>query len=572
MGTRFRSELWVCALALCACAESLPPAAAANPSPQPSAAGPTTPAARPSQLEQRPSGFEAPEVLIAASSFHGVHGLAIDARGRLLAGVVVGGEMWEVDRNSGSAHVLIGEPDGEADDIAVGPQGELAWTSFEQGIVRIRDSDVAPIRQIAKGLPGINSIAFDKQTGKLYASQVFLGDALWEIDRTGKAAPRLIAKDLGGFNGFEVGPDSRLYGPLWFKGQVVKINPSNGSLVAINREFKVPAAANLDGKGNLWVVDTALGVLSKVELKSGKKTDVKTLATGLDNLAIAPEGTIYVSNMDDNAIVAIDPNSGDVKTLTSGKLAAPAGLKLDGDHLYVADVFSFRAVDINSGAVRDVYRMHAASSELAYPSSVGLGSKLIALSSADTNTVQLLDRATQKSLEVVRGFKVPADAIPLDDGSLLVAEVASNSLLRASGEHYQDRKVVAQDLGGPTQMILGKDGAVYLTESVGRLTRIDLASGAKTIVANNLQMPEGLAQTPWGTFIVAESQAQRLVEIDPKDGSLRVVAEKLPIGLSPKRPDTPGAYLPTGVAVSGDGTVFVSADLDNSLLRIRAKE
>ena len=79
---------------------------------------------------------------------------------------------------------------------------------------------------------------------------------LWEIDVTGAAPPRLIAKDIGGFNGFEVGPDGMLYGPLWFKGQVVKINPANGAITVINSEFKIPAAANLDGKGNLWVVDT----------------------------------------------------------------------------------------------------------------------------------------------------------------------------------------------------------------------------------------------------------------------------------------------------------------------------
>jgi hypothetical protein len=42
-----------------------------------------------------------------------------------------------------------------------------------------------------------------------------------------------------------------LYGPRWFKGQVVKINPADGRIAVIKGEFKTPAAANLDGKGNL---------------------------------------------------------------------------------------------------------------------------------------------------------------------------------------------------------------------------------------------------------------------------------------------------------------------------------
>lgn len=514
----------------------------------------------------RPAAWSAPEVLVAPSSFHGVHGLAIDVQGRLLAGTVVGNDMWEVDRRTGAAKVFIAAPEGQADDIAIGPKGELAWTSYLQGIVRYRESDSAPIRILAKDLPGINSLDFDRKTGKLYASQVFLGDALWEIDVAGRAAPRQIAKNMGGFNGFEVGPDGMLYGPLWFKGQVVKINPADGEITVINGEFKTPAAANLDGKGNLWVVDTRTGELCKVDLASGRKTVFATLATAIDNLAISPEGTIYVSNMADNGIQAIDPATGSVTSLTRGKLSVPAGAKIDGDTLWVADIFSFRGVNVRSGDVRDVYRMQA--SEMEYPFSVGLGAKTITLASWFTNTVQLLDRATQKHIEMLHGFKAPMDAIPMDDGSLLVLELGTGSLLRASGAQFKDRAVIAQGLTGPVQMVLGQDGAVYVTEAAGNLTRIDLASGAKKVVADKLAMPEGLAQTPWGSFIVAESIPRRLTEIDPATGSRRSVAENLPIGLEPG-PGMPPFYVVTGVAVGSDGIVYMTADRNNSVLRIR---
>lgn len=127
----------------------------------------------------RPAGWAAPEAVVAPSSFTGVHGLAIDAKGRLLAGSVVGSAIWEVDRASGAAKILIGGPEGQADDIAVGPKGELAWTNYLMGMVRMRDADDAPMRVVAKDLPGINSLDFDRRNGKLYAAQVFLGDALW---------------------------------------------------------------------------------------------------------------------------------------------------------------------------------------------------------------------------------------------------------------------------------------------------------------------------------------------------------------------------------------------------------
>jgi streptogramin lyase len=514
----------------------------------------------------RPAGWAAPEVLVAPSSFNGVHGLAVDRQGRLLAGSVVGNSLGAVARTTGAAKVLVGGPEGQADDIAVGPKGELAWTNYLMGMIRYRENDSAPLRVLAKDLPGLNSLDFDRRNGKLYASQVFLGDALWEIDVSGKAPPRLIKKDMGGFNGFEVGPDGMLYGPLWFKGQVVKINPANGDLTVINSEFKIPAAANLDGKGNLWVVDTKTGELCRVELATGRKAVVKQLKTALDNLAIAPDGTVYVSNMANNSIEAYNPATGELRLLTGGKLAVPGGIKVDGDTLWVADVFGFRRVNTRTGDVQDVFRMQA--SDLEYPFAVGLSASHFALTSWFTGSVQLVDRATLKTSAVVHGLQAPFDAIPMADGSVIYIEIATGSISRASGDKFAERKLIAKDLGGPVQMVLGRDGAVYVTEAAGKLTRINLADGAKTTVADGLLLPEGLAQTPWGTFIVAESAAQRLVEIDPSSGNRRTVADKLPIGLA-AGPGLPPPYVPTGVAVGQDGNIYMSADLNNAVYRIR---
>ncbi len=514
----------------------------------------------------RPAAWAAPEVLVAPSSFAGVHGLAVDAKGRLLAGSVVGNSLWEVDRKTGAAHVVIPAPEGQADDIAVGPKGELAWTNYMMGMIRYRESDDAPLRVLAKDLPGINSLDFDRRNGKLYASQVFMGDALWEIDVAGKTAPRLIKKDMGGLNGFEVGPDGMIYGPLWFKGQVVKINPANGDMTIINSEFKTPAAANLDGKGNLWVVDAKSGELSRVELATGRKTVAKQLKPALDNLAIATDGTIYVSNMADNSVEAYNPATGAVTLLTSGKVAVPAGLKVDGDNLWVADVFGFRNVNTKTGEVKDIFRMQA--SDMEYPFAVGVSATHFALASWFTGTVQMVERSTLKTSAMLHGLKAPFDAIPMADGSVVYAEIATGSISRASGDKLADRKVIAQGLAGPVQMVLGQDGALYVTEAAGRLTRVSIADGAKTTVAEGLALPEGVAQTPWGTFIVAESAAKRLVEIDPASGTRRTVADNLPIGM-PGGPGMPPPYIVTGVAVGADGSIYMSADLNNSVYRIR---
>ncbi len=553
----FRAAALAATLALLgACSTLAPPSF--GPSAEPLTGRPT-----------RPVSWAAPEALVAPSAFAGVHGLAIDAKGRLLAGSVLGNTLWEVDRTTGAAKVLIDAPEGQADDIAVGPRGELAWTNYLMGMLRYRENDTAPLQVLAKDLPGLNSLDFDRRNGKLYASQVFLGDALWEIDRTGQKPPRLIKKDMGGFNGFEVGPDGLLYGPLWFKGQVVKIDPANGNMTVIADGFKIPAAANLDGKGNLWVVDARSGELVRVDLASGKKTVAKQLRPSLDNLAIAPDGTIYVSNMANNEVLAFNPATGDLRTLTGGKVAVPAGMKIDGNDLWVADVFGFRQVDVRTGEVRDVFRMQR-EPELDYPFAVGLSPRLFALTSWFTGTVQLVDRQTLKTVETIHGLKAPFDAIPMPDGSVIYAEIATGSITRASGPKFAQKSVIASGLNGPVQMVIGQDGALYVTEAAGKLLRIPLdASAPLRTVADGLALPEGVAQTPWGSFIVAESAARRLVEIDPADGSRRTVAENLPIGLAPG-PGLPPPYVVTGVAVGRDGTIYMAADRNNAIYRIRA--
>ena len=515
----------------------------------------------------RPAGWAAPDALVAPSSFTGVHGLAVDKQGRLLAGSVVGNAIWEVDRSTGAAKILVGGPEGQADDIAIGANGEMAWTNYLQGQIRLRERDGAPMRVLATGLPGINSLDFDRRNGKLYASQVFLGDALWEIDVAGVKPPRLIAKDLGGFNGFEVGPDGMLYGPLWFKRSVAKINPADGALTVINADFNIPAAANLDGKGNLWAVDTATGELARINLASGQKTQTVQLKPSLDNLAIAPDGTVYVSNMADNSIQAINPDTGAVKLLTSGKLGVPGGLRLDGDELWVADLFAVHSVNVRSGAVTELQRMHASGGDMEYPFSLGLSAKRVVLASWFTNTVQVINRATRKTEAMTHGWKAPYDAIPLDDGSVLVAEIATGSITRASGPHFDTRTVLVSGLAGPAQMTLGPDGALYVSEAAGNIVKVNLADGSKTTVASGLALPEGLAFTPWGSLVVAETAATKLTEINLASGERRTVADKLPIGLS-GGPGMPPPYVPTGVAVGRDGVVYFSADRNNAVYRV----
>ena len=49
----------------------------------------------------------------------------------------------------------------------------------------------------------------------------------------------MIMEKMGGLNGFQFGPDDLLYGPLQFKGQVVKVDVDKAELTVVVDGFKV---------------------------------------------------------------------------------------------------------------------------------------------------------------------------------------------------------------------------------------------------------------------------------------------------------------------------------------------
>ena len=148
--------------------------------------------------------------------------------------------------------------------------------------------------------------------------------------------------------------------------------------------------------------------------------------------------------------------------------------------------------------------MHADGVTLEYPMSATANGDTVILSSWFTGTVQVINRKTGQTIEMLHDFEAPHDAIRLGDGSLLVNELGSKSLLRVSGEHGEDRTVILGALGGPVGLAAGAGGEVYLTEAItGQVSKVE-SNGEQTVIAKDLKMPEGIAVASDGDLIVAE--------------------------------------------------------------------
>jgi sugar lactone lactonase YvrE len=502
------------------------------------------------------------EQLVRPSAFHGVHGLAFDAQDRLYAGSVVGQSIYRVDTTTGKVETIVGSPEGMADDLVFLPDGTMVWTAINQNTVRARKGD-GPIRVLAEKLASVNSLDYRKSDGRLFVAQVFGGDGLWELDPAGMKAPRNILKDIGGLNGFQIGPDGWIYGPLWFKKQVVKINPDNGELKVVADGFHTPAAANFDSKWNLYVLDTAFGTVIRVDIKTGAKQVVAQLETSLDNLAIDSHDRMFVSNMADNGIQEVDVRSGRARQVVKGKLAIPFGIAAvaEGkrDTIYVADIFAFRAVDGDTGRVIDLQRAHAANVHIDYPIGVSANSKHVLLLNSN-GTLQRYDR-DGKFLQEWQGLPGISSALELSDDSVLVAQRGGLIWIGVDGK----RKNIVGGVDG-MQGLTGIDSEnVYATDVAGgQILRINIRSGDKKVVASGLLLPQGLAIDKTGQLLTVEFGKKRIVSINPKSGARKEIATGLNLGFT----NAERAERPIGLTVGATGNIYVTSDAENSIYKI----
>lgn len=504
--------------------------------------------------------------LVPGSAMHGVHGLAFDKNDTLYGASLTGYSIYQIDTESGEVTTKVGPPLGNADDVAVAPDGTIAWTAGAFSAIHALTPE-GEIKVLANKLPAVNSINYSPD-GRLFITRVFGGDALYEIDPAGEAAPREIAKKLGGLNGFEVTADMQLYGPLFLKGKLVRVDLESGEVFEIADGFKVPAAVNLDSKGRLFAVDFRDGTITRMNLDSSERTIIATLEPPLDNLAINSQDEIYVSNPATNSITAVDPESGATRVVTQGEMGSPGGIsiaEIDGSPVVLlADAWGNRYFDTETGART---MLSLPEGVTASASLTANDEHLVLASIWPFGLVYVIDRAANKILKTAK-FGAPYSPVLLEDGSILVADYKAGTITRLAPGKSRDKQIVISDLSGPVGLAIGDQQTVYVSEyDSGQILAVDLTDGSTQVLVKGLIKPEGLAMMSNELLLIAETGTQSVLRMNLLTAGIEVVADNLAIGLV-GGDDLPLPFLPTGVAVDAAENIYISADIDNALYKI----
>ena len=518
----------------------------------------------------RASGQAAPGVSVLAQGgpLHGTNGILFGPDGNLYIASVVSSAILAIDPESGEIVSRWGADDGVngPDDLAFGADGSVYWTDIAVGEVGRRTPDGVTSIVGAPG-PGANPITFSDD-GRLFVSQCFLGDQLFEIDPDGVAEPRLINDELGpgcGLNGMDWGPDGKLYGPRWFRGEVARVDVDSGAVETVATGFRIPAAVKYS-EGRLHVLDTQAGEVVRLDLTSGTREVVGRPGTGLDNLALDVDDRIFVSSFVDGSIVEVTGPDTNRQVLPS-HVNSPGGIAYTAEgRLFLADGAALRELDPASG--ESLGAAGALVTDVGQAMSVHAHGDHLVLSSPTTVTVW--DPDEDRVVARAEGFAEAVDALA-HGGDIVVSEHGTGSVVRFDPDSPDDRTVLASGIPEPAGLAV-HGGDLYVADRSGAVLRI-LDDGATLAaprpVATGLSGPEGIAAADDGALYVVEVEAGRVTRVDVASGAATTVVEGLALSGPERRALGGGTSVGelAGVAV-GDGALFVSAYRDNRVYRI----
>ena len=516
--------------------------------------------------EDAPAGDTGIRTIGESASFRGINGILFGPDGDLYLASVVTPAVARLDPETGEILDNWGLGDGpkSPDDLAFGPDGSVYWTDISNGEVAMRTPD-GETRVIAAPGAGVNPITFSDD-GRLFVSQCFMDTRLFELDPKGVAAPRLIRDDLGpgcGLNGMDWGAaDGKLYGPRWFRGEVVRVDVDSGEMETVASGFEVPAAVKFNSAGVLHVLDSLRGEVVRIGEDGGQEV-VARVQPGLDNFAFDASDRLFISSFADGFIVeALSPEEN--RMVLKGGLNMPGGLALigsgDATRLVVADFFALRQLDPSTGDELGVVRDVIGFSDLGTSMSVhGTDDGHLILSSWFDNAVRLWDPAADALVQVFPELAAPIDALQFGD-DIVASQWGAGNVIAFSPESPGEQRVLAQGLSGPAGLT-ELDGSLYVTDNLaGALLRI--TDGGAEEVASGLAQPEGLAAAN-GSIYVVEAGAGRVVAIDPASGAAQVIVEGLELHVPPSGA-FPNTMLFNGIATDGE-TAWVAGDAANTI-------
>jgi sugar lactone lactonase YvrE len=498
---------------------------------------------------------------------HGANGLATGADGRLYCAQVPGSQVSAINVDTGAIETIsaMGGDIVAPDDLVFDEAGNMYLTEITEGRVCMR-TPAGEVKVIQGNMPVANPITY--HDGRLIAGECRAGGRIMELDRNG-GAPRMIIDDVPMVNAFQVGPDGKLYFPVMGTNEIWRINLDGTGREVVAGDLGVPDSVKFDAKGRIVSTQVASGQVLRINVQTGEGEVLADLGPGLDNVSFIGD-RIFVSSIPGEITEILSPGS--VREVVPRALQWPLGLAVNSDgSIFVADgAFGYTLVP---GGKLELAGMIFYPGCPGYMRGIAPGSQVGEwLVATGLGSVARYRPAAGESDFIAHGYD-QLMGIATNGKDIVFAEYATG---RVHAAHNGDIKEIANGLDKPMGVAMDGDTA-YVTEAgAGRIVKLRQGNPVETVV-DGLGRPEGLCLSN-GKLYIVDTEVKALIKVDVKSGARATIAGNLPVG-APKgvRPkflgpigDMAGPMINfAGVAAAADGTLYVSADAEGSVLAVR---
>ncbi|RAY16306.1 gluconolaconase [Actinomadura craniellae] len=510
------------------------------------------------------------ERLTPPSRLFGANGLRTGPDGRVYVAQVAGSQISALDVGTGELHTVSaqGADIVAPDDVAFDAEGNLYATEYYDGRVSVRGTD-GRSRVLRDDVPGANGITFHQ--GRLFVNECRIGGRLLEMD-LGGGAPRVLLENLPMPNAMEFGPDGKLYYPMLGTNDIWRIDPDGGEPERVVGDLGVPDAVKFDAEGHIVSTQVGTGEVLRIDPRSGERTVLATIAPGLDNLTFVGN-RLFVSSFTGQITEIL--GGGQTRAVLPGGLTWPLDLTVDADGtLYLSDGTYFYVL-APGGELRMLGMLFSPGwpGYIRGVTATGAGEFVVTTSNGQIARW----RPAAGEHDVLAGETEPLDQLygvaVAPDGGVVAAELGTGRVLSVRGGEVS---ALASGLNRPMGVAFGADGTCLVSESgAGRVVSVT-GSGVDTVV-DGLETPQGIL-VRGGKLLIVDAGAKSLVEVDLDSKARTTIARDLPVGAPLGVDPKPLKGLPpfsgpqglfAGITAGPDGTLYVSADAEGSVLAIR---
>ncbi len=510
------------------------------------------------------------ERLTPVSHLFGAAGMRVGPDGRIHIAQVSGSQISALDVDTGLVEAIspLGGDIVAPDDLAFDTAGNLYATEVMDARVSVRSPD-GRTRVLRDDLPSANGITIHQ--GRLFIDECRMGGRLLELPLDG-GAPRVLLADIPMPNALEMGPDGMLYFPVMGANEIWRIDPEGGPAEKVAGDLGVPDSVKFDSKGFIVSTQVASGEVLRIDPRTGARERLAALEPGLDNCVFVGE-RLFVSEFAGRITELL--GDGQTRTLLAGGFNGPFGLAVGNDgNLYIAD--GPKLLVLSPGGAPSVAGMLFTPGCPGYVRGIATADGNGFVVTTSGGAVALYRPADMASDILADGFDQLYGVAIAADGAVIAADLGAG---RVVSIRAGETEALASGLSQPIDVAITASGDRLVSESgAGRV--VTLVRGGIETVIDGLQRPHGITVRGQHLYIV-DVGAKAVIEFDMAARVRRTIAADLPIGAPPGVTPKPLRGIPglsgpmgpfAGIALGADGTLYISADGEGSIIALRPGE